>query len=88
IQFRDIVRFEFGGTHHAYGSIFYTLSGFVFVAAAAGMIMLAMATFWAIRGQYDTSRHAMVTNIARLWTAAVVVWVIGFGTLYVAPRLV
>ncbi len=88
VQFRDVARFDFGGTHHAYGSIFYTLSGFVFVAAGAGLIMLAMALYYAVRGQYDSRRHATVANIARFWTAVVVVWVIGFGTLYVAPRLV
>ena len=41
-----------------------------------------------VRGQYDSRRHATVANIARYWTAAVVVWVVGFGTLYVGPRLV
>jgi cytochrome c oxidase subunit I+III len=87
LQFRDVAQFEFGGTHHAYGSIFYTLAGFIFVAAAAGLIMLAMTLFYAVRGQYDSRRHATVANIARYWTAAVVVWVIGFGTLYIGPRL-
>ena len=65
IQFRDIVGFEFGGTHHAYGSIFYTLTGFVFVATAAGLIMLAMAMYYGVRGQYDSRRHATIANIAR-----------------------
>ncbi len=88
IQFGDVAGFEFGGTHHAYGSIFYTLSGFVFAAAAAGLIMLAMALFYAVRGQYGARRHATVANITRFWTAAVVVWVVGFGTLYLGPRLV
>ncbi|HWC10751.1 MAG TPA: cbb3-type cytochrome c oxidase subunit I [Acidimicrobiales bacterium] len=88
IQFRDVAQFEFGGTHHAYGSIFYTLSGFVFVVAAAGLIMLAMSVYWAIRGQYDRRRHATVANVARFWAAAAVVWIVGFGTLYVGPRLV
>ncbi len=88
VQFRDIVQFEFGGTHHAYGSIFYTLTGFILVAVAAGLIMLGMALYYAVRGQYDSRRHATVANIARYWTATVAVWVIGFGTLYVGPRLV
>ena len=34
---RDIVRLDFGGTDHAYGSIFYTLAGFVFVVAPAAL---------------------------------------------------
>ncbi len=43
--------------------------------------------YWAIRGRYNLRRHATVANIARYWTAAVVVWLVGFATLYVAPRL-
>ena len=88
IQFRDVVRLEFGGTDHAYGSIFYTLAGFLFVAAGAGILMLAMTVYYAVRGQYDGRRHTTVANVARFWTAAVVVWVVGFGTLYVGPRLI
>ena len=88
VQFRDIVQFEFGGTDHAYGSIFYTLTGFILVAVAAGLIMLGMALYYAVRGRYDSRRHATVANIARFWTAAVAMWVVGFGTLYVGPRLV
>ncbi len=88
IQFRDVAQFQFGGTEHAYGSIFYTLSGFVFVAFLAGMIMLFMSLYWALRGQYGIRRHATVANIARFWAAVVVVWLVGFGVLYMAPRLV
>ncbi len=87
VQFRDVAQFTFGATHHAYGSIFYTLTGFIFVAAGAGLIMLVMALYWAIQGRYDRRRHATVANIARYWTASVVVWLVGFATLYIAPRL-
>jgi len=88
VQWWDVAGFEFGGTQHAYGSIFYTLTGFLSVVAGAGMMMLAMAVYWAVRGTYTRRRHATVANIARYWAAAVVVWAIGFGTLYVGPRLV
>jgi cytochrome c oxidase subunit I+III len=87
VQVRDLAGLGFGGTEHAYGSIFYTLSGFVFVAAAAGLIMLAMALYYAVRGVYTSRRHTTIANIARFWTAAAVVWVVGFGTLYLGPRL-
>ena len=87
LQFRELTTMAFGATTHAYGSIFHTLAGFVGVITVGGMAMLAMATYWAVRGQYTVRRHATVANIARFWTAAVVIWVAGFGTLYLGPYL-
>lgn len=87
VQINDIARMGFSADVHSYGSIFFTLTGFVLVVATAGMIMVASALFWALRGLYTARRHAPVANIARFWAAAVVVWVIGFGTLYLGPYL-
>ncbi|HEX2048629.1 MAG TPA: cbb3-type cytochrome c oxidase subunit I [Acidimicrobiales bacterium] len=87
LQFRDILTMEFGATQHAYGSIFHTLAWFVGVVTVGGMVMLATAAYWAVRGQYTVRRHATVANIARFWTAAVVIWAAGFGTLYLGPYL-
>ena len=78
---------DFGATAHAYGSIFHTLAGFIGVITVGGIVMLAMALYWAVRGQYTQRRHATVANVARFWTAAVVIWVAGFGTLYLGPYL-
>jgi cytochrome c oxidase subunit I+III len=87
VQFREITGMDFGATTHAYGSIFHTLAGFLGVLAVGGMVMVAMAAYWAIRGQYTSRRHATVANIARFWTAAVVIWLGGFATLYLGPVL-
>jgi cytochrome c oxidase subunit I+III len=87
VQFREVTGMDFGATAHAYGSIFHTLAGFLGVLAVGGMVMLAMTAYWAIRGQYTARRHATVANIARFWTAAVVIWLGGFGTLYLGPVL-
>jgi cytochrome c oxidase subunit I+III len=87
VQLLDITGLDFGGTDHAYGSIFYTLTWFVAVVAVGALIMVALALYWAVRGQYTARRHANVANIARLWTAMVVIWVVGFGTLYLGPHL-
>jgi cytochrome c oxidase subunit I+III len=83
----DIARFDFAWTAHAYGSIFYTLTGFVFLTAIGAMIMVTMSLYWAIRGQYTVRRHANVANVARFWAAMVVMWVVGFAVLYLGPHL-
>ncbi|CCG03916.1 cbb3-type cytochrome c oxidase subunit I [Blastococcus saxobsidens] len=87
VQVVDLVRLDVGWTAHAYGSIFYTLAGFVVVVAMAALIMLAMVVFWASRGTYTYRRYAPIANVARLWMAMAVVWVLGFATLYLGPAL-
>ncbi len=87
VQLLDIAQLGFGGRTHAYGSIFYTMAGFVSVVTVGAMIMVAMTVFWATRGLYTARRHAAIANVARFWTAMVVVWVAGFGTLYLGPHL-
>jgi cytochrome c oxidase subunit I+III len=87
VQLVDAAGLGFGGTTHAYGSIFWTLTGFLAVVTAAGLIMVALTLYWAVRGQYTARRHANVANVARFWAAVVVMWVVGFGTLYLGPHL-
>jgi cytochrome c oxidase subunit I+III len=87
MQAFDLAEVEFGGTEHAFGSIFFTLAGFATSVVGAAAIMGAMTVFWSLRGQYTARRHANVTNIARFWTAAVIVWIVAFGVLYLGPLL-
>jgi cytochrome c oxidase subunit I+III len=87
VQVVDLVQLDVGWTAHAYGSIFYTLAGFVLVVATAALIMLAMVVFWASRGTYTYRRYAPIANVARFWVAMAVIWVIGFATLYLGPAL-
>jgi cytochrome c oxidase subunit I+III len=87
VQFVDIGQLGFGWKDHAYGSIFFTLAGFVITVAAAALIMGASALYWAVRGLYTSRRHANVANVARFWAAMVAIWLIGFGTLYLGPHL-
>jgi len=87
VQWRDVAGLGIVPTAHAYGSIFYTLTGFVSTVAVAAMILLAMVVFWALRGIYSARRHAPIANVVRFWFAMVVVWVVGFTTLYAAPHL-
>jgi cytochrome c oxidase subunit I+III len=87
VQVLDLAQHEPGWTEHAYGSIFFTLAGFVLVVATAAVIMLSMVLYWAFRGLYTARRHAPIVNVVRFWTAMVVLWVTGFGTLHLAPVL-
>ena len=87
LQIADVVALEFGGTEHAFGSIFYALAGFIAVVTFIAVVMGATTVFWAVRGLYTARRHAAVANVAKFWAAMVVFWVAGFGTLYLGPVL-
>jgi cytochrome c oxidase subunit I+III len=87
VQWADIARLDYHGTAHAYGSIFFTLAGFVSAVALGAVIAVAMVLYWALRGLYTERRYAPITNVARFWAAMVVIWVVGFGTLYLGPLL-
>jgi cytochrome c oxidase subunit I+III len=87
VQLVDLARLGFGWTDHAYGSIFFLLAGFVVLVAAAALIVMALTLYWAIGGQYTARRHATVANVTRFWEAMVVIWVVGFATLYLGPQL-
>jgi cytochrome c oxidase subunit I+III len=87
VQFLEVARLGFGWGDHAYGSIFFLLAGFLVMIAVGSLIMVALTLYWAVRGQYTARRHANVANVARFWAAMVVIWVVGFATLYLGPRL-
>ena len=87
VQALDLAGIEFGGTETAFGSIFFTLAGFAITVLGGALIMGVLLLFWSVRGQYTSRRHANVANIVRFWTAATVVWVIAYGTIYLGPKL-
>jgi cytochrome c oxidase subunit I+III len=87
VQSFELGTLPFDSKTDAYGSIFYTLAGFVLVVAGAAVIMGLLTVYWTWRGEYTARRHAPVDNVVRFWLAAVVVWGIGFGVLYLTPYL-
>jgi cytochrome c oxidase subunit I+III len=87
VALTNINGLSFDSRSHAYGSIFHVLGGFVIAVAGAALIMGTMTLYWAARRQYTARRHVPVLNVAWFWTATVVIWLMGFGTLYLTPYL-
>ncbi len=87
VQSSQLGALAFDSKTDAYGSIFFTLAGFILVVAGAAVIMGLLTIYWTWRGEYTARRHAPVDNVVRFWLAAVVVWAIGFGVLYLTPYL-
>ena len=87
LQVSEMVEVGFDARTHAYGSIFHTLGWFLVVVVGAGVIGSVLVFHWARIGRFTVRRHVPLTNLSLYWAAAAVMWVLGFGVLYMAPVL-
>jgi len=71
----------------AYGSIYFTLTGFHLAHVVAGLVMLVLASVWCGRRYFDRERHAPLAIVAAYWHFVDLVWLCVFFTIYVTPRL-
>lgn len=77
---------EFTPQTDAYGSFFYTITGFHGAHVAVGLLMNLWAQVKVWRGRI-TSEHALtLENIAIYWHFVDVVWIFVLSSLYLAPR--
>jgi heme/copper-type cytochrome/quinol oxidase subunit 3 len=71
----------------AYGSLYFTVTGFHGAHVAAGLLMNLVVQFWAWRGFFSAKRHELVSNAALYWHFVDAVWIAVFTSLYLIPRL-
>lgn len=77
---------HFGIRDHAYGSLFYTITGLHGAHLVAGIIMVSMLLVKASLGKFTAERHATVEVIGMYWHFVDLVWVFVFSTLYVSTH--
>ena len=87
VQLADFDKMNFDARTHAYGSIFYTLGGFMLVMAVVALVIDGVVLYQARNGHFTRRRHAPVLNAARFCAALNAVWLVGLATLYLSPRL-
>ena len=85
LQIFDYTRLPFAWDTNAYGSLFYVMGSFAMLVLAGGMLINLLTQLFAWRGQYTARRHVMAENVALYWYAAIALWLIVFGTLYLSP---
>lgn len=78
---------SFTPASHAYGSLYFTITGFHMAHVVAGLVMLACLLLWALLGYFDVRRHSAVSIGAVYWHFVTVVWLFVFATIYVSPYL-
>jgi cytochrome c oxidase subunit I+III len=73
--------------HEAYGSLFYTITGFHGAHVFVGLMMLCVVLVRALLGHFEDGRHEAVSNAALYWHFVDAVWLAVFTTLYITPHL-
>jgi len=72
----------FGITDTAFGSTFYTLTGFHGAHVLGGAIMLGVVLYRGMLGQFSARHHDMVEAASLYWHFVDVVWILLFSTIY------
>ncbi len=78
---------EFGPTTNAYGSLFFTITGFHAAHVLVGLLLSLWTQLRARQGAFDAHRHLTVQNFALYWHFVDVVWAFVLATVYLSPRL-
>jgi cytochrome c oxidase subunit III len=78
---------KFSPFSSAYGSLYYTITGFHMAHVAAGVLILATLALWSALGYFNRLRNVPVTIGAIYWHFVDAVWIVVFFTFYITPRL-
>ena len=81
-QVWDYTQLEFGITDTAFGSTFYTLTGFHGAHVLGGAVMLSVVLYRGLAGQVTARHHDAVEATSLYWHFVDVVWIALFSTLY------
>ena len=78
---------EFKPTTNAYGSLFYTVTGFHAAHVLVGLLVSAWTQVRAWRGAFGETRHVTVQNFSMYWHFVDVVWAFVLASIYISPHL-
>lgn len=92
VTFLGIQAFEYGHqtftpSTHAYGSAFFTITGFHGLHVLVGLGMNLYAQARAARGHFDAEDHTGLENCVLYWHFVDLVWIAVFSSLYLSPHL-
>ena len=81
-QLYDYSTLGFGISDGAFGTVFYTLTGFHGAHVFGGTVGLTILVARATQGQFSARNHVAVEAISFYWHFVDVVWIALFSTLY------
>jgi len=84
-QIYDYTQLGFGISDGAFGTVFYTLTGFHGAHVFGGAIMLGVVLYRGLAGQFSARHHDAVEAVSLYWHFVDVVWILLFSLLYLLP---
>ncbi len=87
IQFQEWASKPFNPSTNAYGSLYFTITGFHMAHVAVGLLILFFLLLWLLLRRIDERRESPVGIGAAYWHFVDVVWLTVFFSLYVVPHL-
>jgi len=81
-QLYDYSQLGFGIRDGAFGTVFYTLTGFHGAHVFGGAVGLTILLARAMRGQFSAHNHVAVEAVSIYWHFVDVVWIAVFSTIY------
>jgi cytochrome c oxidase subunit 3 len=82
LQLWDYTQLGFEVSSHAYGTIFYAMTGFHGLHVAAGLVLMVVILGRLVQGAYRAGRVESVHAIGYYWHFVDVVWIALYATLY------
>jgi len=77
---------SFSLASNAYGSLYFTITGFHLLHVIVGALMLTMLFVWTLLGYFGVRRHSTVSIAVLYWHFVTIVCIAVFLTFYIAPR--
>ncbi len=85
VEYAEKLR-EFSPTTNAYGSLFFTITGFHGLHVLIGLLFSLWTQTRAWRDAFDENRHVTVQNFTMYWHFVDVVWIFVLATIYLSPN--
>ncbi len=85
IQMVEYHKTKFLPQSHAYGSMFYTITGFHSAHVAIGLLMLLFVLTRSLLGHFTPRRHLAIKNVSMYWHFVDIVWIVIFTLVYLIP---
>jgi heme/copper-type cytochrome/quinol oxidase subunit 3 len=86
VEYPDVLH-EFSPRTNAYGSLFFTITGFHGLHVIVGLVFSIWIQVRAWNGAFDEHRHVSVQNFAMYWHFVDTVWLFVLLTVYISPNL-
>ncbi len=83
IQINEYVHLGFSPQDHAYGTVFYGLTGLHGAHVFIGLTLLAMVTVRSFRGHFTPEQHRGVEVPGIYWHFVDVMWIIVYTSVYI-----